>query len=151
MSLNHKRFFVLTVCVRVLSSSSRTSCHPAAADGLQRKLAQRVGAFFLPNGGANESSVSPFPCNLAGSRTSFPPNSVKSPKILMLTSLLYKPSWPTSHASHFPSLPVAYLVCFSHNLQWHWSVVVAQPLRRHQRIAPAGRLHRGGSAVLGIV
>ena len=52
--------FLLTVCVHVLSSSSRTSCHPAAADGLQRKLAQCAGAFFWPNGGANELSVSLF-------------------------------------------------------------------------------------------
>ena len=44
--------FLLTVCVRGLSSSSRTSCHPAAADGLQRKLAQRAGAFFWSNGGS---------------------------------------------------------------------------------------------------
>ena len=76
------------ISVRVLSSSSRASCHAAAADGLQRKLAQRAGAFFWPNGGANESSVSPFPRNLAGSRASFPPDSVKFPKIPMLTGLL---------------------------------------------------------------
>ena len=63
-------------------SSSRTSCHPAAADGLQHKLAQRAGPFFWPNGGANESSVSPLPSNLAGSHASFPPDSVKSPKFL---------------------------------------------------------------------
>ena len=43
--------FLLTICVRGLSSSSRSSCHPAAADGLQRKLVQRAGAFFWPNGG----------------------------------------------------------------------------------------------------
>ena len=78
----------ISLCVHVLSSSSRMSCHPAAADGLQRKLAQRAGAFFLPNDGANESSVSPFPRNLAGSRASFPLKSVKSPKIPMLTGLL---------------------------------------------------------------
>ena len=109
------------------------------------------GVFFWTNGGANESSVSPFPRNLAGSRASFPPDSVKSPKIPMLTSLLYKPSWPASPASHFPSLPVAYLICFCHNRQWHRSVIVAQPLRRHQRIAPAGRLHHGGGTVPGVV
>ena len=46
-----------------------------------------AGAFFWPNGGANESSVSPFPHNLAGSRASFLADSVKSPKIPMLTGL----------------------------------------------------------------
>ena len=81
------------------------SSHPAAADGIQRKLAQRAGSFFWPNGGANESSVSPFPCSLAGSRASFPLDSVKSPKIPMLTGLLYKPSRPASPASHFPLPP----------------------------------------------
>ena len=53
----------------------------------------------------NESSVSPFPRNLTGSHASFPPDSVKSPKIPMLTGMLYKPSWPASHVWHFPLPP----------------------------------------------
>src|SRR3954471_10153889 len=131
------------------------SSHPVATHGLQRKLAQGEGGRsfgqMVAQSGANESSVSPFPCNLAGSCTSFPPNLVKSPKSQCLSAYYIIPRGQQVLYRIFPSLLVAYLVCFSHNCQWHQPIVVASPLRRHQRTTLSGRLHRGGGATPGVV
>lgn len=80
------------------------SCHPAAADGPSASLSSAQGSSF------GQMVLSPFPRNRTGSRASFPPDSMKSPKIPMLISLLYKPSRPASPASHFP-LPPCSLSC----------------------------------------
>ena len=89
----------------ILSTRCRRRLQVQASAPHMRSFGQTVA-----RSGANESSVSPFPRNLAGSRASFPPDSVKPPKIPMLTGLLYKPSWPASPASHFP-LPPCSLSC----------------------------------------
>ena len=116
-----------------------------AADGSCASLSSARGRSF------GQTVVSPFPRNRAGSRASFLPDSVKSPKIPMLTSLLYKPSRPASPTSHFPLPP-----CSLSRLLLPQSAMAPDHHHRsatppHQSTAPAGRLHRGGGVVPEVV